>query len=285
MSERILITGATGQLGRALVEAFPDATAVAHDELDITDTQQLGNYTWSDYDTILNAAAYVNADQSETREGRRKTWAANATGPRNLAQVALQHNLHLVHYSSEYVFDGKQTNHSEDEPFSPLSVYGEAKAAADLAVSLVPNYHILRTTWVIGDGHNFVKTMAHLAQMRINPAVVDDQYGRLTFTSELARATKHLLDNKVESGTYNLSNSGKIRSFADIAALTFEMAGYNPDRVQYISTKEYKKDKKHFAPRPMHSDLDLTKIQRTGFESKDYEPLMRKYIQLLPGVE
>ena len=127
--------------------------------------------------------------------------------------------------------------------------------------------------------------MAKLADMRINPKVVDDQYGRLTFTSELARATKHLIGNKVASGTYNVSNTGRIRSFADIAALTFEMAGHDPKRVQYISTEEYKKDKEPFAPRPVHSDLDLTKIQRTGFESEDYEPLMRKYIELLPRSE
>jgi dTDP-4-dehydrorhamnose 3,5-epimerase len=164
-------------------------------------------------------------------------------------------------------------------------VYGEAKAAADLAVSLVPKHHILRTTWVIGDGHNFVKTMKRLADMRINPKVVDDQFGRLTFASELAMAVDHLLSNDVPSGTYNLTNSGAIKSWAEIAADTFELAGYDRDRVKPISTEEYKSDKVNFAPRPTHSDLDLTKIQESGFKSRDYEPLMREYIAGLGTTE
>jgi dTDP-4-dehydrorhamnose 3,5-epimerase len=227
----------------------------------------------------------VNADKSETPEGREITWKANAAGPRNLGKVALENNLHLIHFSSEYVFDGSNENHQEDEPFSPLSVYGQAKAAADLSVSLVPDHHILRTTWVVGDGHNFVKTMKNLGDMRIDPKVVDDQFGRLTFTSELVRAVSHILDNHIDSGTYNLSNSGKVRSWAEIAALTFALAGHDKDRVQFVSTEEYSHDKVPFAPRPTHSDLDLSKIQLTGFKSQDYEPIMREYIKTLKPVE
>lgn len=285
MSERIFITGAGGQLGKALSAEYVDATAVKRSDLDITDVDQLESIDWSRYDTIINAAAYVNADHSETVEGRAKTWKANAEGPRNLAKVALKHNLHLVHFSSEYVFDGTIANHKESEPYTPLSVYGETKAAGDLAVSLVPAHHILRTSWVVGDGHNFVKTMKNLADMRIDPKVVDDQRGRLTFTSELVRATGHMLDNNIESGTYNLSNSGKVRSWAEIAALTFDIAGHDPRRVLPVSTREYMQDKQSFAPRPEYSDLDLTKIQITGFESRDYEPLMKDYIKSLGTVE
>lgn len=285
MKERILITGANGQLGKALSAEFPDATAMNREQLDIADMDSVGSIDWSKYDTIFNAAAYVNADHSESPEGRAITWASNARGPRNLAEVALQHGLHLIHFSSEYVFDGTIENHTENEEYSPLSVYGQSKAAGDTAVGLLPEHHILRTTWVVGDGHNFVKTMKNLADMRINPKVVNDQFGRLTFTSELVRAVKHILDNSVESGTYNLSNSGKVRSWADIAALTFEMAGYDGSRVQHVSTEEYMQDKTPFAPRPTHSELDLIKIQATGFKSQDYEPLMREYIKSLKPVE
>lgn len=283
--KKTIILGSRGQLGRELVAQYPDADAYGHDELDISDTQGVKAFDWSRYDTIINAAAYVNADDSETPEGRRKTWLANAVGPRNLAKVAIDNNIHLIHFSSEYVFDGSQKNHDEDEPFAPLSVYGESKAAADLAVSLVPKHYILRTTWVIGDGHNFVKTMKRLADMRIDPKVVNDQFGRLTFTSELVRAVDHLLKTDSPSGTYNLTNSGKVKSWADIAADTFEAAGYERDRVKPISTDEYKSDKPHFAPRPMYSNLDLTKIHATGFVSQDYEPLMKKYIAGLETTE
>lgn len=285
MTERIFITGASGQLGKALSEKYPDATAADRKSLDIADPTQVESVDWSQYDVILNAAAYVNADHSETPEGRRITWASNGGGPRNLAKVAIEHGLHLVHFSSEYVFDGEAENHREDEPFSPLSVYGQAKAAGDMAVSLVPRNHVLRTTWVVGSGHNFVKTMTRLGDMRIDPKVVNDQFGRLTFTSELVRAVDHLLSHDIESGVYNLSNSGRVRSWSDIAALTYKMAGHDPRRVKPVSTDEYRADKTPFAPRPTYSDLDLAKIQRTGFVSRDYEPLMEEYIASLERVE
>ncbi len=281
MSKKFFIIGRNGQLGKLLVEKYPDATAVGREELDISSMDQVRAIDWSKYDIIINAAAYVNADKSETQEWRGVTWQANAAGPGNLARVAIENKLHLVHVSSEYVFDGTKINHKEDESYTPLSVYGQSKAAGDMAVSLVPKYHILRTSWVVGDGHNFVRTMKNLADMRINPKVVNDQFGRLTFTSELVRAIDHLIKNSIESGTYNLSNSGKIRSWAEIAADTFELAGHDRDRVEFISTDDYKKDKYPFAPRPINSDMDLSKIQLTGFESYDYEPLLEEYIRSL----
>jgi len=278
MSLRIFITGSNGQLGKELVKKYPGATAMDRSELDIADMKQVNAIDWTKYDVIINAAAYVNADHSETDEGRRITWEANATGPRNLAEVAIKNNLYLVHVSSEYVFDGSKRNHTEGEPFSPLNVYGQTKAAADIVVSQVPKHYILRTSWVVGDGHNFIKTMKNLADMRIDPKVVNDQFGRLTFTSELVRAIDHLLSNNAVSGTYNVSNSGEIKSWADIAADTFEIAGHDRSRVKYISTDEYKADKQPFAPRPTNSDLDLSKLHKTGFKSQDYKPLMKEYI-------
>lgn len=285
MSLRIFITGCNGQLGKALAETYPEATAADHTTLDITDMEQVQAMDWSQYDVIINAAAYVNADESETDEGRRRTWLANAVGPSNLARIAIANDLHLIHFSSEYVFDGSQQNHVEAETFSPLSVYGQTKAAADIAVSLVPKHHIFRTTWVVGDGHNFIKTMKRLAEMRIDPKVVNDQFGRLTFTSELARAVDYTLENQVDYGTYNLSNSGPIKSWADIAADTFRLAGHDNTRVKYITTDEYKADKQHFAPRPVHSDLDLSKIHSAGFVSEDYTPILEQYVKDLPEVE
>jgi len=279
--KRIFITGRNGQLGKALTAHYPEATAASREELDISNRDQVQAIDWSNFDIIINAAAYVNADDSETEVGRERTWKANAVGPRNLAEVAIANNLHLIHISSEYVFNGLVENHDEDEPFTPLSVYGQTKAAADIAVSLVPKYHSLRTSWVVGDGHNFVKTMNTLANMRVDPKVVDDQFGRLTFTSEIVRAIEHILTNDVEAGVYNISNSGKIVSWAEIAARVFELAGQDATRVTFITTDEYKKGKQHFAPRPIHSDLNLDKIQKTGFESYDYEPLLEKYVESL----
>lgn len=284
MGVHIVILGCNGQVGRALQDVFPDATALSREQLDISDAQQVDAFNWSKYDVIINAAAYVNADGSQTPEGREKTWRVNAVGARNIAAVAMRHDKTLVHYSSEYVFDGTKKNHDEEEMLSPLSVYGQTKAAGDLAVSLVPHYYNLRTSWVIGDGHNFPKTMKRLADMRIDPKVVNDQFGRLTFASEIARATKHLLETKAPYGLYNISNSGPIKSWYEIAADVFEYAGHDPSRVRPVSTEEYAADKPLFAPRPVHSDMDLSKLRNTGFIPQEYEPLLKEYIKSLPEV-
>ena len=281
MSERYLITGCNGQVGQELQVRYPKATAFSRSDLDISSDAQVDAIDWSRYDVILNAAAYVNADNSETTEGREVSWRANAVGPRNLARVALEHDIHLIHISSEYVFDGTKDNHNESEPFTPLNVYGQSKSAGDIATSLVKKHHILRTSWVIGDGHNFVRTMNNLADKGVDPKVVDDQYGRLTFASEISRAIEFILSNDVEPGTYNLSNSGKVVSWAEIAKEVFRLSGHDEERVSPIPTVEYMRGKLPFAPRPTHSDMDLSKIKAAGFTSLDYQPLLESYIKEL----
>ncbi len=173
-----------------------------------------------------------------------------------------------MHYSSDYVFDGTRDPHVEDEPFAPLGVYGQSKAAGDLAIAGAPRHYVLRTSWVVGEGNNFVRTMQSLATKGVSPSVVNDQVGRLTFTTELARATRHLLDTQAAPGTYNLSNSGDVTSWADLARRVFELSGRNPTDVTAISTEKFSHGK-HVSPRPARSTLDLTKIQATGFDPED----------------
>lgn len=281
MSKKYVILGANGQLGKALRAMFPDAKSLPREELDIADEAQVNMFDWSKYDVIINAAALVNADGSETEELRAKTWLANAYGPRNLAKVAIEQNKTLVHYSSDYVWDGREKNHKDDEVVAPLLVYGESKAAGDLAVSLVPKHYIMRVSWVVGDGHNMPKTMKNLADMRINPKVVNDQFGRLTFASEIARATKYFLDNKVAYGLYNVTNEGPVKSWYEIAADVFEYAGYDRGRVQPISTEEYAASKPGFAPRPLNSDMDLSKLRQIGFVPSDYTEMLKEYVKQL----
>ncbi|MCW2853331.1 MAG: NAD-dependent epimerase/dehydratase family protein, partial [Nocardioides sp.] len=200
---RPLVLGAEGQLGRALMAELPHALGVTRRELDITDPVALAAWPWHDHEVVLNAAAYTAVDAAETPEGRVAAWRANASGPATLARLADQHHLTLVHFSSEYVFDGTAAEHPEDEPLSPLGVYAQSKAAGDVAVSATARHYVLRTSWVIGEGRNFVRTMRELAERGVSPGVVDDQIGRLTFADELARATRHLLDTGVPYGTYN----------------------------------------------------------------------------------
>lgn len=276
--KRTLITGCRGQLGRALAYEFPDATLVDLDELDLTDPQALDAWPWQDYGLILNAAAFTAVDQAENEEGRLLAWAANAGAPAALAAIAARRGLTLVHYSTDYVFDGSPVPRGRDEvaPFGPLGVYGQSKAAGDLAVATAPRHYILRTSWVIGDGHNFVRTMQRLAADGVDPAVVDDQVGRLTFTDELVRATRHLVDSSVAFGTYNVTNSGTPRSWADYARCVFELTGHDPGRVSTVTTAEYASGRVQ-APRPLNSTLCLDKLAATGFVSTDADVALAAY--------
>lgn len=274
----ILIVGANGQLGKALQVKYPRAVAVDMDQLDISDRQAVDSFKWDGIRIILNAAAYTNVDGAETPEGRVTAWAANAVAPANLARVARQNGITLLHISTDYVFDGTKEPHAEDEPFSPLSVYGASKAAGDIAVAMAPKHYILRTSWVIGEGKNFVRTMLELGNRNISPKVVSDQVGRLTFTSELVRAIDHLFSNNVRSGTYNISNGGEVASWADITRKIFEFAGYPKLTVTDISTADYYKDKPEAAPRPLKSALDLGKIEATGFVATDWMEDLKEYV-------
>lgn len=279
--KKIMIIGSKGQLGSELCLEFPDAIAVDYPEFDITNDEYFKHYDWSNIDIIINAAAMTAVDEAETPEGRKKAWAINVSGVKNLVKLAKKHGIMLIHVSSDYVFDGETANHDENEEFSPLGVYGQTKAAGDAIVSTLERYYILRTSWVIGNGKNFVRTMVDLAKKDIEPNVVDDQFGRLTFVSELVRAVIFLLKNTPEYGTYNVTNSGEVLSWADYAKLIYDIALGNgsASMVTGVSTDEYTACKENISPRPTHSDLDLTKIKNIGFKSQDYAPILRDYIK------
>jgi dTDP-4-dehydrorhamnose reductase/dTDP-4-dehydrorhamnose 3,5-epimerase len=289
--KKTLIVGALGQLGRALHGAYPDADRVDLFEgegvapLDLTDAEAVAAWPWHEYAVVLNAAAYTAVDAAETTEGRVTAWAANATGPATLARLAREHRFTLVHVSSEYVFDGTaplDPGHTEDEPLSPLGVYAQSKAAGDLAVGLAPRHYLLRTSWVIGEGKNFVRTMQSLAEKGVSPSVVDDQVGRLTFTGELVRAIRHLLDSDAEFGTYNVSNSGPAMSWREIAQAVFERSGRSADDVSGTSTAAYAEgvlaQGNPFAPRPLNSAMSLAKLRATGFEPEDAMAALDRYL-------
>ncbi|PRB45029.1 dTDP-4-dehydrorhamnose reductase [Arthrobacter sp. MYb23] len=262
-----LVLGANGQLGKALREAYKDDPFVefaGREEFDLTADEAFDSRNWKNYDTVINAAAYTAVDTAESPDGRKAAWQTNVSGVARLARLAVKHDLTLVHVSSDYVFDGTAELHTEDEEFSPLGVYGQTKAAGDAIVSVVPKHYIVRASWVIGEGNNFVRTMAKLAAAGVKPAVVNDQTGRLTFAVDIAESIRHLLDSGAEYGTYNLSSEGSTQSWAEIAADVFEIAGASREDVSGVSTAEYFRDK-DAAPRPLQSTLDLRKITAAGF--------------------
>lgn len=264
-SRSTLIVGADGQLGRALCRVWPHADAVDRDVLDLTDPQAMQKWPWSRYGTVVNAAAYTAVDAAETEEGRRAAWAVNVGGVANLVAAARAHRLTLIHVSSDYVFDGTIQEHDENEPLSPLGVYGQTKAAGDVLVAALPLHYLVRTSWVVGEGKNFVRTMADLASRGIAPYVVDDQYGRLTFVEDIAAAIVHLVGTRAPYGIYNVTCDGPTLSWYDVACMVYELNGHDATAVHPTSTERYGKGKQ-LAPRPKYSALRLNKIKETGLK-------------------
>ena len=301
---RTLVTGCNGQLGRA-VRALAEERGLSAwfdfcdvDSFDMSDPGAYSEYDWPLYGTVINCGAYTAVDGAETPEGRAAAWRANAMGPALLSRTCAEHGIALVHVSSDYVFDGTAEVHDEGEPFSPLSVYGQSKAAGDIAVAGCPRHYIVRSSWVVGDGRNFVGTMKGLSDRCADPGdaldrvtVVDDQLGRLTFTRDMAEGILWLLgyrEGDVEPsspaphGAYNLTGSGPVESWAQIAARVFDLANGNGGAVAPVSTAEYYASAGGpVAPRPEHSALDLSKIRAAGYAPRDWTESLSEYLEHL----
>jgi dTDP-4-dehydrorhamnose reductase len=274
----VAILGADGQLGRALTALLPDSPALRRADLDVTDAAAVAAHDWSGVDVLINAAAYTAVDRAETPEGRAAAWAANATAVGHLAAVANTHGMTLVQVSSEYVFDGTATGPMpEDTPLCPLGTYGATKAAGEIAASVAARHLVVRTTWVVGDGTNFVRTMLGLAARGVSPTVVDDQIGRLTFAGDLAVGIVALLD--APSGVYHLTNTGDAASWADVARATFALAGRDPAHVTGTTTAAYFADKPQCALRPLNSVLDLTKAATVGVVLPMWRESLAAYVK------
>ncbi|WP_314505895.1 bifunctional dTDP-4-dehydrorhamnose 3,5-epimerase family protein/NAD(P)-dependent oxidoreductase [uncultured Microbacterium sp.] len=283
---KTLILGAGGQLGLALRAHYGDAPHIEYatrTDLDITAPGLPSARRSRDYDTIINASAYTAVDTAETPDGRTAAWAANATGVAALARIATANGITLVHVSSDYVYDGtKHGEYTETDPISPLGVYGQTKAAGDTAAGTCPRHYIIRTSWVIGEGHNFVRTMANLAERGINPTVVNDQTGRLTFTTDIAAGIHHLLTTHPEYGTYNLTSTGTPTTWADIARSVFELTGHDPARITGVTTTDYFAGATApVAPRPHNSTLNLAKLEATGYTPANHRVSLADYLTSL----
>jgi dTDP-4-dehydrorhamnose 3,5-epimerase len=284
LPRKTLVLGANGQLGLALRDVYADVPYVdfaGRAELDLAAGDLDDAFQWRDYDTVINAAAYTAVDSAETPHGRAAAWATNVAGVAALARIATAHGLTLVQISSDYVFDGTaERAYREDDPLAPLGVYGQTKAAADQIVTTVPRHYIVRTSWVIGDGPNFVRTMLTFGARGVNPSVVDDQFGRLTFASELARAIRHLTDSRAPYGVYNVTGSGPATSWADIARRVFALAGHDPDRVTGVHAERYFASiAGPVAPRPRNSTLDLAKVHSVGYQAGDVDAMLGCYVR------
>lgn len=270
---RVLIVGATGQLGTELQRSFagPHAmVAVDREVANLAVPDQIRSIVRSvKPDVILNSAAYTAVDRAESE--RDLATAINAEAPRILAEEALRSNALLVHYSTDYVFDGaKHEPWVEDDPTGPLNAYGASKLAGEEAIRNVGGrYLIFRTSWVYGPhGKNFLLTMLRLGRERESLSVVDDQFGAPTSSIELARATRAVVDAVLAgelgsphdwAGLYHMTCSGRTTWYGFTDAI-FARAGALLDgkrpKLTSILSEQYPTP----AKRPRNSVLSNEKL-------------------------
>lgn len=297
MSQRILITGAHGQLGRALTQALAhghtsigalpssyrgcEIYAVDVETFDICNAAQVDEWfsAWRPQ-LVFNCAAYTNVDGCEDHEA--DALRVNAEGPAHLARAAQAVGAKLVHVSTDYVFPGTDAQpRRETDPTGPLSAYGRTKLAGEQAVAQACDQHfIVRTAWLYGDGHNFVRTMLRLAETHDRVTVVDDQLGNPTCADDLAHELLRIAETS-NYGVYHCTNEG-ICSWADFAEAIFAEAGVACE-VERCSSEEYAAAHPNAARRPQYSALENAHLASTiGNEMRPWRDALRDYLSSDP---
>jgi dTDP-4-dehydrorhamnose reductase len=194
-------------LGTDLQKAFPEAIALSHREVDITDREQIIRVVKElKPGTVVNAAAYTNVDGCEDR--RELACAVNGKGPGYVAEACAAVNARLVHYSTDYVFDGSKNEYVESDTTNPINVYGESKLLGERNIArALKDYRVIRTSWLFGEhGKNFVDSMLALSKQTDRVNVVNDQVGKPTYTVDLAEKTREILE--MPPGIYHITNDG-----------------------------------------------------------------------------
>jgi dTDP-4-dehydrorhamnose reductase len=293
---RVLITGADGQLGQAFKSSIPLSKSLGIElvfadrtRLDITQPEKITRFfQQNSFNAVVNTAAYTSVDRAESEPELARL--INEYGPKLLAQHCHQQQLTFVHISTDYVFNGRSSApYAENDPVSPLGVYGKTKYAGEVAVlAQCPSAIILRTSWVFSEfGYNFLKTMLRLAKDRSQLSVGDDHWGAPTYAPHIAETILHVLNPKkksINSGVYHLSGDQKT-NWQQFAVYIFEQqrsydAEFQAPEVLPISTEQYPTA----AARPANSQLNNHKLLQLLPELKcNWQQGVARSIKALQG--
>jgi len=270
--KNIILTGAGGQLGKALKKELSgdfEILTFGKSELDISNfvvVEKICAEIRPDF--ILNAAAMTAVDRAENE--RKLAMKINSEAVGNLAKICKKIDARLIHFSTDYVFDGENENgFSENDTPNPINFYGESKLAGEREIQESNcDFAIVRTSWLFGEGENFVRTMLKLASEKTEIKVVSDQIGSPTFTVDLAKTTREILEKDL-NGVFHATNSGAT-SWANFARKIFEIKNL-PTKVIDISTSEFPT----VARRPRVSILRNSKL----LEMRGWEVALQDFLQ------
>ena len=277
---KILITGINGQVGHALMRELIDHELIGltRKDCDLTNPDQIRQVIdLHQPELIINPAAYTQVDQAEDEP--ELAFQINRDAPKVLAEKAREYNIPLIHFSTDYVFDGeKEGAYEEDDPTHPLGVYGQSKLAGEEAIQHVGGkFYIFRTSWVYSDiGHNFYLTMKRLSEKRDEIRVVSDQFGVPTSNYFIAKHTQNIIKqlSSKNTGIYHLVPDGQC-SWCEFAKqiITKTTPAFDINNILPVDTDQYPTN----AKRPKSSVLDNSLI-KTVFMLKfeDWKTELRK---------
>ncbi len=270
---RLAIIGSNGQLGRQFLQDIKDynITGFDLDKVDITKPETFGPITDFKPDVIVNCAAYNAVDNAEN--DRELAYKVNAIGPENIAKLALDLGAKFVHFSTDYVFDGRDSKpYSENNQTNPINYYGRTKLEGEnLVLKANKDSLVLRTAWLYGmKGPNFVLTMLKLGKERESLSVVDDQIGSPTSTKELVRIVMALLNNN-QTGLFHCVNDGSVNRY-DFTKEIFHLAGITIE-LKRAKTAEFPTT----AERPLYSALSIDKLKQI-YQPETWQEALKGYV-------
>ena len=282
---KILIVGGGGRLGAALMREYRgehDVAGFNHAQLDLSNfdkiREKLGG---TDFDVLINAAAFTNVDLCEQQPDR--AFRINAEAPRVLAEICGEKNAKLIHFSTDYVFDGeKRAPYTEEDEANPISVYGESKLAGEKNVLATGDQHlVVRVSWVFGpDRSSFIDGMIKRAQESETVDAITDKFSTPTYTHDVAKMLSQFFDSDVEGGILHFANAGRCswQEYAQWALDCCDKAGLSL-KSKTVGACSLKDMANWIARRPVYSVLSTAKYtQLTGISPRTWREAVADYI-------